>query len=96
MTKEHKLFFADAALEIRARVHAGGGVALKINQVAQKFFIGGAEKMIEADVIQGRSRGKTRNMSTQIGRLLVGAHHRGHRVPAHQRADAMLHLRIAG
>src|SRR5690606_34801717 len=58
-----QLVFRDAPFEEGAGVHARGGVALEIDQVAAVFFGRGLEEVVEADVIQGRAGGEGRDVS---------------------------------
>ena len=90
-----QLLFAQAAFEEGARVHARRRVALKVHQIAAVLVGLAVEEMVEAHVIQGRRRGKAGDVTAQFGRLLVGVEHDGHRVPAHQRADAVFHFMAA-
>ncbi|MNO93418.1 hypothetical protein D3C76_850190 [compost metagenome] len=95
LTEVQHLVFADAAFEEGAGVDAGGGVALEEHQVATVLFGRGLEEVVEADVIKSRRGGEGGNVATQIRVLLVGTHHHGQCVPAHQRADASLHEQVA-
>ena len=90
-----QLLFADAALEIGARVDAGRGMALEVDEVAAEAVVRGAEEMVEADVVQRRGRGEARDVAAELGGFLVRAHHHRHRVPAHERAELVLELRVA-
>src|SRR6185503_20342476 len=84
------------SLEERARVDAGRRVALEEHLVPRATIILTPEKVIEADFIQAGGRGIRREMPAQAGRFGIGAHdHRG-RVPAHDAADAQLHLLVTG
>ena len=90
------MLFVQAAFQERARVDAGRGVALKIDQVARLVAVFGVEEMIEPDFEQGGQRGIGGNVAADAGVVLVLAHHHGHGVPADQALDAALHGTIAG
>src|SRR5690606_5279950 len=53
---------ADTAFEEGARVDAGTGMALDVQQVARMRLAGSAPEMVEADVVQRRRRGETGDM----------------------------------
>ncbi|MNO79606.1 hypothetical protein D3C76_707800 [compost metagenome] len=89
------LFFSDAAFEEGAGIDAGGGVALEEHQVAAVFVGRGLEEVVEADVVEGRRGSEGGDVTAKVRVLLVGAHHHGQCVPAHQRADAPLHEQVA-
>ena len=90
-----QLLLGDAAFEIGTRVHSGRGVALEVNYVAVAILGLRAEEMIESDFIQRGGGGKSRDMSANAFLNLVGAHHHGQSIPAHQALDAALHLLAA-
>ena len=50
-----ELGFVQPTLEVGARVHAGSAMALIEHQIARVSALGAAEKVIEADIIQGRA-----------------------------------------
>ena len=91
-----QLLFRNAAFQISARIHAGSGVALEIDDVAIAAFGLRAKEMIERNFVQrGRGR-KRRNVSADAFLNLVGANHHGQRIPADQALDAAFHLLAAG
>ena len=47
-----QVLVVEAAFEIRARVHAGRGVALEVDEVARLIAVGSVEEVIEADLEQ--------------------------------------------
>src|SRR5437762_3547065 len=84
-----QVLFAEPTFEKRARVNAGRSVALEIYEVpGAPVVVGAAEEMIESDFEQSRERRVGRQMSADIGVVLVGAHHHGDGVPANQALDA--------
>ena len=96
-----ELRFAQTPFEKGARVDAGGRVRLEIDQVPalSAFFLAGgpgAKEMVEADLEQIRRRGIARNVAAQLGMRAVGAHHHRQRIPAHDRGQALLELKVAG
>ena len=89
-----QLLFVDPAFEISARIHAGRGVALKINDVAGEIFRRAAEKMILRHFVKRRRRREGRDMSADVRRGIRLHHHR-HRVPADKAFDAALDVAVA-
>ncbi|MNR15860.1 hypothetical protein D3C85_1324190 [compost metagenome] len=91
-----QLLFVQAAFEVGTRVHARGDVALEVNQIAFLLVVVGAPEVVEADVVEGGGGLEGGNVAPQFQVFLAGAQHQGHRVPAVDGADAVLHLVIAG
>ena len=79
-----------------ARVDAGRGVALEVDEVAGLVAVVGAEEVVEADFEQSGEGGVGGNMAADAGVLLVLAMDHGQRVPADQALDAALERAIAG
>src|SRR6202167_1548325 len=77
-----QLLLGDSAFEIGAGVNSGGGVSLKVDQVAISALVLRVEKMVERDFIKSCSRGESRDMPADAFLKLVGAHHHGQRIPA--------------
>ena len=90
-----QLVLRQAPLEQRARIDAGRGMALEIDQVAAVALVRGVPEMILADAEQRADRGEARDVAAELVVVLVGAHHHRHRVPAAVRADALLDRRVA-
>ena len=57
-----QLLFGDAAFEKSARINAGRGVSLEINQVAIAVSVRAAEEVIERHFVQRGRRGISRNV----------------------------------
>ena len=91
-----ELLLVEAAFEERARVDAGRGVALEIDDVAFVAVVAAAEEVVEADFVQRRGRGERRDVAADAVFDAVGAHDHRHRVPAHEALDAALDLAAAG
>ena len=91
-----QLLLGNATFQIRAGVHAGRGVALKVDQVAIAGFSSRLQKMIEGDFVKRGGGGKSGNVAANAFLDLVGAHHHGQRIPAHHALDAALHFLAAG
>src|SRR4029450_7841726 len=89
------LLFGDAALQIGTRIDSGGGMPLKIDEVAAKAVARRAEEMIESHVVKRSRRSEARDMPPKLGRFLVRAHHHRHRVPADERTDLVLEVGVA-
>ena len=90
-----ELAFADAAFQEAAGVDARRAVALDVEDVARVVFAGGAPEVVEADVVQRGARGEAGDVAAEVAGLAVGAHDRGHGVPADDAADAPLHRGVA-
>ena len=81
--------------EERARVDAGRGVALEVDDVAVVVVALAAEEVVEADLVERRGRGVGRDVAADALFGLVRAHHHGQRVPADEALDAALDLAAA-
>ena len=88
--------FVQAVFQKRARIVAGRGVALKINQVRQPSILAPAEEMVVGHFIKRRHRSVAGDMAAHPGVAVIGVDHHGHGVPARQALDAALNLPVAG
>ena len=95
LTEAVQLVFAEAAFEVRARIDAGRRVALDEDHVAGMLLARGTPEVIEADFVQRRRRGITRQVPAEFRALPVGMHDHGHRVPAQIGLDAAFERAIA-
>ena len=95
LAEAEQLLLAQPALHEGARVDARRRVALHVDEVAAVLVGRGAPEVVEADLVQRRGRLVAGDVAAELGRLLVRAQHRAHRVPADQRADAVLELEVA-
>src|SRR3954449_1422125 len=68
------LLVAQTALEVRARVHARGGVALDEDEVAAVRVRRRVPEVVEADLVERRGRLEARDVPAELARLLVGLH----------------------
>ena len=86
----------EAALEVRAGVDAGRGVALEVDVVAAAGVVLAAEEVVEADLVQRGRAGERRQVAADAVGVLVGLddHHR--RVPADEGPDPALDVLVAG
>jgi len=85
-----QLFLGETPLEEGAGVDAGRRVPLDVEQIGPVLVVRPLEEVIEADVVErGRAR-ERRDVSAELGVLAIRLHHHRQRVPAHQRADAVL------
>ena len=96
LAEAEQLLLGQPALDEGARVDAGRAVALDVDQVAAVLFGRRAPEVLEADVVQRRRRLEAGDVAAELGAFLVGAQHDRQRVPADQRADAVLDRAIAG
>ena len=90
-----QLLLRHAAFEIGAGIDARRGVSLEVDDVAVAVFGAGAKKMIEGNFVERGGRGEGRNVAADAFLNLVGPHHHGQRVPAHQALDAAFHFLAA-
>jgi len=88
--------FGEAALHQRARVHARRGMALEVDQVAAVAFVRRVPEVLLAGAEQRADRGEARDVAAELVVALVRARHHHHRVPAADRADALLQRHVAG
>ncbi|MNG29217.1 hypothetical protein D3C84_1146070 [compost metagenome] len=65
-------------------------------QVAAVSFAAGAKEMVEPHFEQIGRTGVTGDVATQFAISLVGPHHHGQRVPAHQRRQAPFNGQVTG
>jgi hypothetical protein len=87
---------AQPPLEEGARVEAGRGVALHVDEVAGSLVVARAPEVVEADLVEGGRGLVAGDVTAELRRLRVGLQHRGHRVPADQGAHLVLELEVAG
>ena len=57
-------------------------MALEENQVTLLVVIGGAEKVVEADVKKGGAGGETGDVAAEFRGETIRVHHHRHRIPA--------------
>ena len=91
----------EAAEEVAARVDAGRGVALEVDEVAGLVasfgvLIFGVEEVVEADFEQRGERGVGGDVAADAGVFLVLAVDHGHGVPADEGFDLSLDGAVAG
>ncbi len=96
LAKAVELLLGEPALEEGARVDAGRRVALDVDEVAAVLLRRRTPEVVEADLVKKRRRLEGRDVAAQLRGLLVRAQDHRDRVPAHERADAALHRRVAG
>ena len=90
-----QLLLGEPALEIGARVVAGGRVALPEDLVAAAGVLRAAEEVVEAHLVEGRHTGVGGDVTTHADlRALGPVHHHGG-VPAQERTVAPLDLLVA-
>ncbi len=82
--------------EKRTGIDARRAVSLKVDEVAAAGGVGAAEKMVEADFVEGGEGSVRRNVPTDAVLFLVGPDDHGHSIPACEALDASLHIAIAG
>ncbi len=86
----------EPALEVRARVHAGGGVALEEDLVAAAGSALAAEEVVVADLVEGRRRRVRRDVAADRDAGALGAVHHDRGVPAQPLAVAALDVFVTG
>ena len=91
-----EILLAEAALQVRPGVHAGRGVALEVDVVADQAVVLALEEVVEAHFVQGGRRGEGGQVAADAVGRLVGPDHHGGGVPANEAADAPLDLLVAG
>ena len=96
LAEVQQLLFGEAALDEGAGVDAGGHVALDVDQVAAVVLRRGVPEVLEAGVVEERRGLEAGDVAAEFGGGLVGPQHDGERVPADDRADAVLDGAVAG
>ena len=91
-----QLVFREPSLHEGARIDAGRRVALEIDQVAAVAVMGRIPEVLLAGAEQRSDRGEAGDMPAELVVVRVGARHHHHRVPAADRADALLEGDVAG
>lgn len=94
LTETVELVRREAALEVGARVHAGGGVALVEDLVAARGVLGAAEEVVVPDLVQRRARRVGGDVTADGDVRPLGAVHGDRGVPADPRAVAALDLLV--
>ncbi len=94
---EHvQLRLGEAPLEEGARIDARRGVALDVDQVPAVVLRGRMPEMVEAHVVERGRGGEARDVAAELQVLPAGPQHHRHRVPAHDVAQPILDLHVAG
>ena len=95
LTEARELRLVEPALEERAGVDAGGGVALDVDLVAAALVALAAEEVVEADLVERRRRLVRRDVPADLEALAVGRRDGHGGVPAQERADPALDVLVA-
>ena len=96
LAEPEQLALGQPSLEIRARVVAGGGMALEVDQVAAVALARGVPEVVEADLVQGGQGLIARDVAAELRGDLVGAHDDRDRVPADDRPQPPVELGVTG
>ena len=91
-----QVVLAQAAFQIGPRINARRTVRLEEDQVAAVLRIARVKEMVEAGFKQIGGTGIAGNVATQFAIGLVGAHHHGQGVPAHEGGQAFFNGQVAG
>ena len=94
LAEPEELLLGDPALEERARVDAGGDVALHEQQVTAVSRAGGVPEVVETGVVERRRRLERRDVAAQLRARLVRPQHGRDRVPPVQRSDDVLQREV--
>ena len=90
-----QVVLAQAAFQIGPRVNAGRTVRLEEDQVAAVLRIARVKEMVEAGFKQIGGTGIAGNVAAQFAISLVGTHHHGQGVPAHEGGQAFFNGQVA-
>ena len=90
-----ELVGGEAAFEEGARVDAGGGVPLEINQIAGLIAVAAVEEMIKTDFQKSGEGGVGGDVAADALIVFVLVRHHGHRVPAREALDAPFERAVA-
>src|ERR1700733_14483464 len=96
LTETVELVGAQPALQERAGINAGGGVALNEHLIPAAGMRLPAEEVVEADFIQRRRRCVGRNMAAHTDSRTLGAMHHNGGVPSDPRPVPTFDVRVAG
>ncbi len=96
LTEVVELLLGQAALEERARVVARRGVSLEVDEIAAVLGRRCMPEVVETDLIERGQRLVRGDVAAELRRVLVGAHHHRHGVPAHHGAQLALDRRVTG
>ena len=91
-----QLLLGDASLKVGTCIHTRSAVALVKHQVTGVTVLGAAEEIIETHIVECGAGAEAGDVTAQSFIVVVGPHHHGQRIPAHQRADAAFHEQVAG
>ncbi len=94
LTKVIKLVFAQSTFKVRTRIDTRRRMALEKHQVGRLVLGFTTEKVIETDIIKGRTGSKRRDMTTQIQPQTIGPLYHGQRIPAHYAANTTFHEHV--
>ena len=86
----------DAALEVGAGIHAGGGVALEEDLVAAAGVVLATEEVVHAHLVQRRRRRVRRDVAPHTDARALGPVNDHRRVPPQVGAEAALDVLVAG
>src|SRR5438046_2666891 len=86
----------EAPLQISARVIAGCGMPLKIDNIRRRAILVAAEKMVVCHLVEGRARRISRNVTAEPVVFAIGVYDHRHGVPPDETLDASLDLPVAG
>ena len=84
-----------ASLHQRARIDARRRMALKVDQIAAMAIVRRIPEVLLAGAEERADRGEAREVTAELVVILVRAHHHDHRIPAADRADALLERDVA-
>jgi len=90
-----ELGLGETPLQECARVDAGGGVALEVDQVAARGIVLPPEEVVEADLVQSGGRGVGGDVPPDAALFPVGPNHHGHGIPAEDALHAPLDLPVS-
>ncbi len=100
LAEEVELVLREAPFQEGARVDAGRRVSLDVDEIGSVRVLRSLPEVIEPDVVERRRGGEGGDVAAELGVLTVRLHDHRDRVPAHERADAVLeagltrHLRL--
>ena len=95
LTVMFKIDFAQTPLKKGPGVDPRRRVRLVEHQVAVEAVTAGTEEVIETHLEQIRRTGVAGDMATQFAISLIGPHHHGQRIPAHDRSQPLFSGEVA-
>src|SRR6266566_8483210 len=91
-----QFLLGNSTFKIGTSVYSRRSVSLVIHDVSVSRLGLSAQEVIESNLVKRSRRSESRDVTADTFLNLIGSHHHGQRIPAHQALYATLHLLAAG